>query len=88
MKSRTVRVRPRFDPRFVRWLFHFRSNCTAEAARRGADFGVEVPLVNRAALDFLFGRGFRMDSFFALFMSDVPFGRFDRYLFTSPPFFL
>jgi GNAT superfamily N-acetyltransferase len=64
------------------------AHAEAEAARRGADFGVEVPLVNRAALDFLFGRGFRMDSFFALFMSDVPFGRFDRYLFTSPPFFL
>ncbi|MEX0788099.1 MAG: GNAT family N-acetyltransferase [Anaerolineales bacterium] len=64
------------------------AHAEAEAAHRGADFGVEVPLVNRAAVDFLLGRGFRMDSFLALFMADVPFGRFDRYLFTSPPFFL
>ena len=73
------------DPRdYLAVLAH----AEAEAAHRDADFGVEVPLVNRAALDFLLGRGFRMDSFFALFMADVPFGRFDRYLFTSPPFFL
>jgi GNAT superfamily N-acetyltransferase len=59
-----------------------------QAARAGRKFGVETPLINRAAVDYLLGRGYRMDSFFAFFMSDEPFGRFDHYLFSSPPFFL
>jgi hypothetical protein len=49
---------------------------------------VEVPMVNRVAVRFLLGRGFRLDSFFSFFMADRPFGRFENYLFTSPPFFL
>jgi hypothetical protein len=52
------------------------------------DFGVEVPLINEIAVQHLLGRGYRMDGFFALFMSDKPFGRFENYIFTSPPFFL
>jgi hypothetical protein len=47
-----------------------------------------LPMVNRAAVDYLLGRGFWMDSFVALFMSDASFGRFDNYIVTSPPFFL
>ncbi len=61
----------------------------AAAARAGqATFGVEVPMVNRAAVEHLLARGFRFDAFFALFMSDVPLGRFENYICTSPPFFL
>jgi len=33
-------------------------------------------------------RGFRLDKFMAVLMSDVPFGRFENYILTSPPFFL
>lgn len=58
------------------------------AAQEGRKFGVETPLINRAAVNYLLGRGYRLDSFFAFFMSDEPFGRFDHYLFPSPPFFL
>lgn len=58
------------------------------AARRDRKFGVEVPLINRAAVDYLLSRGYQMDSFFAFFMSDEPFGKFDHYLFPSPPFFM
>ncbi len=59
-----------------------------EAARSGHEFGVEVPLVNRAAVEYLLARGCRLDSFFAFVMSDAPFGRFERYILTSPPFFV
>lgn len=64
------------------------AHAETHAARRGSKFGVEVPLINRAAVDYLLGRGFQLDSFFALFMSDEPFGNFDHYLFPSPPFFI
>lgn len=59
-----------------------------QAARNGRKFGVEAPLINHAAVDYLLRRGYQMDSFLVLFMSDTPFGQFDRYLFLSPPFFL
>lgn len=59
-----------------------------EAARRGTEFGIEVPMVNRVAVDYLLARGYQMDSFMAMFMSDEPFGRFENYIITSPPFFM
>jgi ribosomal protein S18 acetylase RimI-like enzyme len=59
----------------------------AVTAGRG-EFGIEVPMINRVAVDYLLGRGFRMDSFMALLMSNLPFGRFENYIATSPPFFL
>ena len=60
-----------------------------EAAERGEHhFGVELPLVNRAAVQHLLGRGFQLEPFVAVLMSDEPFGRFSNYVLTSPPFFL
>lgn len=65
------------------------AHAETQAARRGADhFGVEVPLINREAVDYLLRGGFRMDGFLAQFMSDQPFGNFERYILTSPPFFM
>lgn len=58
------------------------------AALRGEKFGVEVPLINQAAIDYLIHRGYKLDSFYAFFMSDKPFGHFDHYIFPSPPFFI
>ena len=59
------------------------------AARAGRDhFGVEVPIPNQTAVDYLRGRQFKIDSFMAVFMSDESFGRFENYILTSPPFFL
>lgn len=52
------------------------------------NFGVEVPMINRAAVDYLLSRNFRIDTFIALFMSDEPFGKFENYILTSPPFFM
>lgn len=65
-------------------LAHFE----AEAAAQGVDFAVEAPLINRRAVDYLLRRGCRLDDFFAFFMSDSPFGRFENYLCTAPPFFM
>jgi GNAT superfamily N-acetyltransferase len=59
-----------------------------EVSARSEEFGCEVPMINRAAVDYLMGRGFQLDSFFTFFMSDAPFGKFENYIFTSPPFFM
>jgi GNAT superfamily N-acetyltransferase len=65
------------------------AHAETEAAACGRDhFGLEVPMINRAAVDYLLARGYQMDSFIALFMSDAPFGKFENYIVTSPPFFL
>ena len=52
------------------------------------EFGLEVPLVNQTAIDYLLGRGFELASFTATLMSDRPFGNFESYICTAPPFFL
>ncbi len=64
------------------------SHAETLVAGRGGGFGVEVPLVNRAAVEHLLQRGCHMEQFLALFISDKPFGRFENYVFTSPPYFL
>ncbi len=61
-------------------------NAAAEQGR--SHYGLEVPMSNRHAIDHLLDSGYRMDSFVAFLMSDQPFGRFDRYIVTSPPFIL
>lgn len=61
----------------------------SEAVARGDDeFGMQLPLVNRHAVDYLLARGFQLEDFTVFFMSDEPFGRFENYVFTSPPFFM
>ena len=62
---------------------------TAErSAPPGTAFGVDVPLVNRAVVDYALGQGFRMDPFATYLMSDVPMGRYDAYVSTTPSFFI
>jgi GNAT superfamily N-acetyltransferase len=53
-----------------------------------AELNFEVPLINRAAVQYLLGRGFKLNSFFAFFMSDGPLGSFENYVLFSPPFFV
>jgi len=61
----------------------------SELARQGYQhFGLEVPMINQTVVDYVLARGFRMDPFVALYMSDRPFGKFENYLVTSPPFIL
>lgn len=57
-------------------------------AQPGAEFGVDVPLVNQTAVDYLLAQGFRMGSFTSFLMSDAPLGRFDAYVLTTPAFFV
>jgi hypothetical protein len=61
----------------------------SEAAARGDDeFGMQLPLINRRAVNYLLGRGFQLEDFTVFFMSDEPFGRFENYVISSPPFFM
>ena len=64
------------------------AHAETEAALKGTEFSVEVPMVNRAAVDYLLSRGYKLESFFELFMADSPFGKFENYILTSPPFFV
>lgn len=61
---------------------------TLAHARGATRTGFEVGMINAAAVDYLLGRGYRLDAFFAFFMSSVPAGRLENYIFTSPPFFM
>ena len=49
---------------------------------------LEVPSINEAAMRHLLGRGFHIDPWMNMLMSNRPFGRFDRYIGFSPPIFL
>jgi Acetyltransferase (GNAT) domain len=57
-------------------------------AERGEEFGAEMPLVNTKAIRYFIERKYQIDSFSALLMSNVPFGRFKNYLCFSPEFFM
>ncbi len=50
--------------------------------------GFEVPTINIVAIDHLLKRGYRLEGFMGSIMSDTPFGKFENYLLTSPPYFL
>lgn len=58
------------------------------ASQDRTHFGIEVPMVNTHAVDHLLARNFLLDGFVAVFMSNCPFKRLDRYILTSPPLFL
>jgi GNAT superfamily N-acetyltransferase len=58
------------------------------AALEVKELGLEVPMINDVAVRHLLARGFRMDQFLTLLMSNRPFGRFDRFIGFSPPFVL
>jgi hypothetical protein len=65
------------------------AHAETEAAKHpDPSFRVMVPLVNREAVDYLLGRGFRLEAFPLVLMSDAPLGDFTRYLGTNPPVFL
>lgn len=64
------------------------AHAESRAALSGQEYGFEVPMINSSAASYLLARGFRIQPFPATIMSDLPFGRFDRYIVTAPPFFL
>ena len=60
---------------------------------RASELGIErlefqVPAPNEVATRHLLGRGFRLDPWVNLLMSNRPFGRFDRVISFGPPVFL
>lgn len=57
-------------------------------AEREGDFGAVTPLINRKAIQYFIERKYQIDSFSAIFMSNVPFGKFENYLCFSPEFFM
>lgn len=60
----------------------------AESRAPVEEFGVEAPLINGTAVQYLLEQGFRMDPFVNYYLSDVELGHYDRYLVTSPSFFI
>lgn len=57
-------------------------------AEQGEDFGAETPLINTKAIGYFLERKYQIDSFSAILMSNVPFGKFENYLCFSPEFFM
>ena len=58
------------------------------AAMGGNEFSLEVLAVNTLTMGHWISRGFRLDTFLAILMSDEVVGKFEDYLLTSPYFFL
>lgn len=63
------------------------AHAESDAAKDERQFGVVVPTANTTAMEHLLRREFRLDWFMAVIMTNKPFGQFDRYIVTSPPFF-
>jgi GNAT superfamily N-acetyltransferase len=57
-------------------------------AEKGEEFGAAVPLINKKAIEYFIEHKYKIDTFSALFMSNVPFGKFENYLCFAPEFFL
>jgi len=65
------------------------AHAESQAAENGVEkFGLEVPMVNLTAVNYLLAQGFKIGSFVVMMMTNTPFGRFENYILTSPPFFL
>lgn len=65
------------------------AHAESQAAAQGrCEFGLELPMVNQVAVDYLLGREFMIHGFVAIMMNDHPMAKFENYILTSPPFFL
>lgn len=59
-----------------------------EASQISDGLFLEVPMINQAAVRHLIANGYEISVFLSLFMSDEPFGKIERYIFPSPPYFM
>lgn len=73
------------DDDFPAVLAHAETQARSVGAK---SVGFFVPLINGVATDYLLRRRYQLDGILLLIMSDAPFGSFERYLLTTPPFFL
>jgi hypothetical protein len=48
--------------------------------------GTEGAMVNRVTVDYVLGRGYKVDSFIGMLMIDEPSGGYDDCVPTDPPF--
>lgn len=65
------------------------AHAETEVVRQGhPEIEFVTPTVNEAAVDHLLAHGYRLKPFFCQLMTSRPFGRFDRYVATSPMFSL
>jgi GNAT superfamily N-acetyltransferase len=75
-----------FEPRHLPDIL---GHVEARAAAIGLEkLELEVPAPNATAVRHLLGRGFRIDPWINVLMSNKPFGQFDRYIGFSPPIVL
>jgi GNAT superfamily N-acetyltransferase len=66
-------------------LLHVEARAHAQGVER---LSLDVPGVNAVAVRHLMGRGFHIDPWVNVLMSNVAFGQFDRFIGFSPPMFL
>ncbi len=60
-----------------------------DAAARGVEeLGFTIPMINRTALDYVLGRGFRIDTFYTFILSSDDRMRLDRWVQTQPSFII
>jgi hypothetical protein len=52
------------------------------------EIGFDIPMLNRAAVDYLLAHKYQLDGFITLFMSDAPLGKFENYVITGPGIFI
>ncbi|NJC98321.1 MAG: GNAT family N-acetyltransferase [Anaerolineae bacterium] len=64
------------------------AHAESRMAEADGDFGAEAPLINSKAIQYFIERKYRIDTFSAILMSNVPFGKLENYLCFSPEFFL
>lgn len=65
------------------------AHAETQAHQLGAEHvGFETPAINTIAVDYLMSRGYRIEGFLTSILSNEPFGKFENYLLSSPPFFL
>jgi hypothetical protein len=65
------------------------AHAESQVAKIGVEnLGLEVPMVNQVVVDYLLDRHFRVGSFITMMMTNKPFGNFEKYILTSPPFFM
>lgn len=61
------------------------AHAETETANQGREqFVIVLPTVNEVVLRYCLARGFMIDPFLMHFLSDQPFGQFDRYIMTYP----
>lgn len=60
----------------------------AAYARGLKEIGFDIPMLNRAAVEYVLAHKYQLEPFVTLFMSDAPLGNFEKYVLTGPGIFI